>query len=275
MERRSDPPSPALAAIRAALSCQATPIVDRPVALDSEIGAATYGLRSSESHTLYADVPLTAIVGLFHKSFAPEASTWRALFDGLPGRGWGLETLASFEAQIGDAPFPAPSAADPLILRAYGGAVVGVNGIHRLVAAVCWLAARHGPRAALKKVALQCYRVNAGALGVMLDAAHRGDKIDAAYNADCETVLIRTHAPHAPRRAACWRVTGDGVSLAEAPGAATGGWLDAWRRWAGYRPRAEAGLHWQPVSDTVLAALADDRWLAEQLQTPRYVDVPR
>lgn len=136
--------------------------------------------------------------------------------------------------------------------------------MHRLVAAVCWLAARHVEGAALRKVELQCYGITTAAVAVMVDAARRGERVEAAYNADCETVLLRTYAP---RGARYWRVEGDTVSSVRAPG----GWLDAWRRRAGYTARAKAGLHWEPVCDT---ALADDRWLRLQLETPRYRDPP-
>jgi hypothetical protein len=236
--------------------------------------AVTEGLRTGEHRTLYADVPLSAIVGLFHKSFAPEAMTWRALLEGLHGQGWGPDTLAYFESEIGDAHFPAPSAAYPLILRAYGGAVVGVNGMHRLTAAVCWMAARDGAGAALKKVELQYCGIKPAAVSAMHDAARRGQRIDAAHTVHYETVLLRAYSPDAPRfsrGARYWRVKGDSVSPTPAPG----GWLDTWRRRAGYRPRAEAGLQWQSISATVLAALADDRWLRSQLERPRYDDVPR
>lgn len=270
------PHSAALSAIRAALDLGTTraalpvPIVDRPVVRDSEICAATFGLRRTPCRTLYADVPLGAIVALFHKNFAPKAHTWRELLGGLHGRGWGPETLAYFESEIGDAHFPAPSAAYPLILRAYGGAVVCVNGMHRLVAGVCWLAARHGAGAYLKKVELQCYGVKTAAVAVMVDAARRGERIQAAYTAECETVLLRTHAEERPHRARYWRIAGETVLPVPAPG----GGCDAWRRRVGFRARAELGLHWQPVSDTVLAALADDGWLTAQLEAPRYVDEP-
>lgn len=244
------------------------PLLDRPVTLNSELLCATYGLRTNERRTVYADVPLSAIVGLFHKNFVPEATTWRGLLDGLHGQGWGPETLAYFESAIGDTHFPAPAAAHALILRAYGGAVVCVNGMHRLVAAVCWMAARDGAHARLQKVELQVYGIKAAAVAAMLEAAEQGAAIDAAYDGNCETVLIRAQSP---RGARYWRIQGNTVSPTPAPG----GWRDALRRRAGLRPRAEAGLHWQCVSETVLAALADDQWLRSQLAHPRYDDEPR
>lgn len=272
--------SAALSAIRAALDAEtaraatSTPIVDRPVVLDDEIFAATAGLcRTGEHRTLYADVPLSAIVGLFHHSFAPAATTWRELLAGLHGEGWGPETLAYFESAIGDTHFPAPGAAYPLILRAYGGAVVCVNGMHRLVAGVCWLAARHGAAAQLRKVELQYCGIKTAAVAAMLDAARHGARIEAAHDARYQTVLIRAEASRWPHRARYWLIEGDAVSSAVRP---PGAWLgrDRWRQ-AARHPQTKAGLRWQPVSDTVLAALANDGWLTAQLEAPRYVDEPR
>lgn len=262
------PPSAALSAIRAAIDQGATqaptPLVNRPVLLDREFLSATFGLRTSARRTIYADVPLSAI----DKNFAPEATTWRGLLAGLYGQGWGPETLAYFESEIGDTHFPAPAAAYPLILRAYGGAVVGVNGMHRLVVAVCWLSARHGAHAVLKKVELEYYGIRAAAVDVMVDAARRGEPIEAVHNAACETVLLRVLAARGPRY---WRVDGETVRCVER----LSGWLDAARRLVGVRPRLEAALHWQPVSETVLTALADDQWIQSQLERPRYRAVPR
>ncbi|MCV9915009.1 hypothetical protein OIV57_23025 [Burkholderia pseudomallei] len=260
--------SPALQRIYDALDAAPSAIVDRPVALDRELTAATFGLRRNRENRIYADVPLTALVGLFHRTWAPDATTWRSLLDGLHGRGWGSDTLAYFESEIGDAHFPAPAAAYPLILRAYGGAVVCVNGMHRLVAGVCWLAAQQGVEARLRKVELQIYDVKRAAVTVMVDALGRGETVHAAINTDCETVLIRARSAGADRY---WHVDGDQIEPIPAPG----GRHDAWRRWLGQRARAEAGLTWQTVPPTVIAALADDGWLRAQRIAPRYVDSPR
>jgi len=188
-DRRFAAPSAALSAIRAALDPGTvqgapTPIVDRPVVLDGELCAATEGLCTGEHRTLYADVPLSAIVGLFHNRFAPEATTWRELLAGLHGEGWGQETLAYFGSEIGDAHFPAPSAAYPLILRAYGGAVVCVKGMHRLVAGVCWLAARHGASAQFRKVELQYCGIKTAAVAAMVDDSWLTAQLEAPRYVD-------------------------------------------------------------------------------------------
>ena len=60
--------SPALRCIYETLDAAPTMIVDRPVALDCELTAATFGLRRSRGNRIYADVPLTALVGLFHRT---------------------------------------------------------------------------------------------------------------------------------------------------------------------------------------------------------------
>ncbi|CAB3972592.1 MULTISPECIES: hypothetical protein [Burkholderia] len=260
--------SPALQRIYDALDAAPSVIVDRPVALDRELTASTFGLRRSRENRIYADVPLTALVGLFHRTWAPDATTWRSLLGGLHGRGWGSETLAYFESEIGDSHFPAPAAAYPLILRAYGGAVVCVNGMHRLVAGVCWLAAQQGVEALLRKVELQVYDVKRAAVMVMVEAQGRGETVYAAFNANCETVLIRARSARADRY---WHVDSDQIVPIPAPG----GWYHAWRRWLGQRARAEAGVTWQAVPPTVIAALADDGWLRAQRIAPRYADSPR
>lgn len=127
--------------------------------LDLEVSATartvpiTGALRQpGRRRTLFLDVPVRAIVSLGHKIFAPSAHTWRALLAGLHGKTWTDEVIGYFESEIGSQEFPPPDSNLPLELVAYGGIVEADNGMHRLVAAICWLAATQGADAVLRKV---------------------------------------------------------------------------------------------------------------------------
>ncbi|WP_407973281.1 hypothetical protein ACJ51O_36090 (plasmid) [Burkholderia pyrrocinia] len=137
--------APALPAIRATLPAAPAAIVDRPVAEKREIFAATEGLALPAFRTAYLDVPLVKLVALGHKNFTKDAKTWRSLLDGIHGVGWERDTLAYFESEIGASSFPAPNAAYPLRFQAFGGALICVNGMHRLVAASVLVGGKRWP----------------------------------------------------------------------------------------------------------------------------------
>ncbi|KVN19061.1 MULTISPECIES: hypothetical protein [unclassified Burkholderia] len=266
----------ALTAIRAELARAPVPLIDRPVALSQELSASTIGLSryaafgredsAPASRTLYLDVPVRNIVGLFHRSFAPDARTWRELLAGLHGDGWGPETLRYFESELGDEHFPAPGAAYGLRLQGWGAALVCSNGMHRLVAGACWLATRQGDEATFRKVRVDHFPLREQAVAVMTEAQRRGESVEALHNRDCVTVAIRTRTT---KRYRYWRL--DGEAAAEIP--APGGWLDRLRRRTGWPTRVDK-WHWQCVPPAVIDALGHDAWLREQLDNPRYPDAP-
>ncbi len=259
--------APALPAIRAALPAAPAAIVDRPVAEKREIFAATEGLALRAFRTAYLDVPLVKLVALGHKNFAKDAKTWRSLLDGIHGVGWERDTLAYFESEIGTSSFPAPNAAYPLRFQAFGGALICVNGMHRLVAAVCWLAAKDGLDAKLRKVEVRYQPVNPAALAVITAALSAGARVDAARLEGSHTVLLRAHSSDGTRY---WEAHGRRVT----PTAGPGGWLGNVRRRFREPRLDEAGLKWQPVSAELAAALADTSWLRAQHRAPPYKERP-
>ncbi len=137
------PPTTALRRIKAAVAGSHHPVLDLPVGVTRDVLLDIDGICIGEPRRQFLDVPLAAIVALDHKHFAQEAGSWRTLLDGLHGTGWDDRTIAWIESEIGQSWFPAPEAAQDLRLYAVGGAVRCGNGMHRLVAAVCWLAAMH------------------------------------------------------------------------------------------------------------------------------------
>lgn len=259
--------APGLPAVRAALSAAPAVIVDRSVAHQREIFAATAGLALPHYRTAYLDVPLTKIFALGHKNFADEAKTWRSLLNGIHGVGWSLDALAYFESEIGASPFPVPSAAYPLRMQAFGGALVCTNGIHRLVAAVCWLAAKHGEAAALRKVEVRYQPVNRAALKTMHTALDAGARVDAARGDGQPTVYLRAHLHD---RTQYWAAEGRLTVPIRAPG----GWLGSLRRRIRGPVANEATLVWQPVSLDLVEAMADTGWLRDQHHAPRYTEKP-
>ncbi|WP_420213444.1 hypothetical protein ACN8ZM_40235 (plasmid) [Burkholderia aenigmatica] len=275
MDDRLDPQhgsASALTTIRAALVDASTSLIDRPVELDRDLIASTFGLswyaatrnegRAQATRTLYLDVPVRSIVGLFHRSFAPDARTWRELLAGLHGKGWGPETLRYFESELGDDFFPAPCSAYGLRLRSWGGALVCSNGMHRLVAGACWLAARQGDNATFRKVRVEYHPLREQAVAVMTEAHRRGELVEALHNKDSVTMAIRTRSA---KRYRYWRLDGEAAVAVPAPG----GWPNRLRRCVGLPTRVDR-LHWESVPPAVIDALADDGWLRTQLDNPRY-----
>lgn len=259
--------APALPAIRAALSAAPAAIIDRPVAVHRDIYAATVGLALPASRTAYLDVPLTSIVGLIHKHFAPNATTWRSLLKGIHGVGWGWDMLDYLDSEYGDRPPPLDDAAGSLQLQAFGGALICTNGMHRLVAAVCWLAARYGDAAMLRKVPVRYQPANRAAVALMNAVLGAGARLDAARINSRRTVILRAQLSGRTRY---WVAHGRHVTSIGAPG----GWLGSLRRrFRGLQPD-EGGLDWRPVSRELAAALADTGWLRAQHHAPRYTDRP-
>ncbi|CAG9264495.1 conserved hypothetical protein [Burkholderia diffusa] len=258
----------ALTTIRAALVHAPASLVDRPVELRRDLIASTFGLSryAASSRTLYLDVPVRSIVGIIHRNFAPDARTWRELLARLHGNGWGPETLRYLESELGDELFPAPAAGGGLRLQGWGGALVCTNGVHRLVAGACWLAARQGHDATFRKVRVKHFALREAAVAVMIEARRCGESVEALCNGDGVTVAIRTCTA---RRYRYWRL--DGEAVAEVP--APGGWLERLRRRVGVQTRVDR-LAWEPVPPAVIDALADDGWLREQLDHPRYPEAP-
>ncbi|GAB7534273.1 hypothetical protein [Burkholderia sp. 3C] len=259
--------APTLPAIRNALSAAPAVIVDRPVAHQCEIFAATSGLALPLYRRAYLDVPLVKIFALSHKSFAEKAKTWRSLLDGIHGIGWEHDALDYFESEIGASPFPVPEAARPLRMQAFGGVLICTNGMHRLVAAVCWLAAKDGENARLRKVEVLYSPVNQAALRVIAEALDAGARVDAARPQGTLIVYLRTHSRGLTKY---WAAEGRHVR----PISALGGWLSCLRRQIKEPDAKEAGLDWQPVSRELVEALADTRWLREQHRAPSYAEKP-
>lgn len=266
----------ALTTIRAALDHGQASLLDQPVALCEELSASTIGLSryaafgreasAPASRTLYLDVPVRNIVGLFHRSFAPDARTWRELLAGLHGDGWGPETLRYFESELGDEHFPAPGAAYGLRMQGWGAALVCSNGMHRLVAGACWLATRQGDDATFRKVRVDYFPLREQAVAVMAEAQRRGESVEALQNSNYVTVAIRTRTA---KRYRYWRLDGDAAAEIPVPG----GWPDRLRRRVGLPTHADK-WHWQCVPPAVIDALGRDAWLREQLDNSRYPDAP-
>jgi hypothetical protein len=58
-------------------------VLDIDVTLARDIRTAIEALADGTVRPMFLDVPLTAVVALGHKHFAPEARTWRVLLQGV------------------------------------------------------------------------------------------------------------------------------------------------------------------------------------------------
>ncbi|NTY41149.1 hypothetical protein [Burkholderia diffusa] len=264
-ERPTRPIAPIKAKISLAAVCSRTAILDRPVAVDQDLREVISLLEHGEYQAGYFDVPLTSIVALSHKNFATGAMTWRELFDGLQCSDWDERALTYFESEIGATLFPSATARRTLDLSAHGGAVHCSNGNHRLVAAVVWLAARFGDSAVLRKVRVGYTTTHRPAVALIANAARNGKRVDiASVRAG---TLIRVSGPHS---ADFWLKTTNDLQ----PYPVRRGLAEWYRRRKNPAHDEEFRLRWLAVPPFLAVALADDDWLREQLDRPRYTDQP-
>lgn len=168
--------------IRAAVGASADPdpVLDLHVFHRREVHAVD-ALCAGAQRRLFLDVPLRAIVAPDHKNFVPDAHAWRTLLDGVHGVGWEQSAIDWMESAIGIEPFPPHDALGSLRFQAAGGALRGTHGMHRLVAAVCWLAAtkgddarRRGTEAVLRKVDVRLHEIHPEAAELVVMAVDHG-----------------------------------------------------------------------------------------------------
>ncbi|GAB6847576.1 hypothetical protein [Paraburkholderia kururiensis] len=254
----------AAARIKSAVASSREPALDLEVALSRDIRAAIEALAEKAVQPIFLDVPLTAVVALGHKNFAPEARTWRVLLQGVHGVGWRDESIGWMESEIGLRWFPAEWAAEPLKMTGVGGALLCANGMHRLVGTVCWLATSQGSGAQLRKVAV-CLRPLYPRVRRLLAGAHRrGARVDVALVDDTRAYLRVVLS-----KAVLLHVCEDG-RVARVVLART-----LWRRirrgqWQRKDSMKLAGLSWQTLPPRIVAALADEAWVRTQFVAPKY-----
>jgi hypothetical protein len=171
--------------IKATVALSRNPILDLSVSLARDVSSAIDPLCIGETRRVFLDVPLDAIIALGHKNFAPAARTWRSLLEGLHGVGWEQSAIDWMESEIGISWLPAPSAKEGLRLYATGGALRCHNGNHRLVAAVCWLAASsenslRKETCVLRKVDVEMRQVDPQTARLLMEAIDAGYRVEPA-----------------------------------------------------------------------------------------------
>ncbi|RQR27298.1 hypothetical protein [Burkholderia sp. Bp9142] len=254
--------------LRAAVA--ANPLMlDRPLFCSADYSVFLEFLADRPMASHYLDVPLRAFVGTQHLNFDPDARTWRHGLTALTGEDkdggkWDDRALAYFESEIGDQRFPCDAASGTALqLAAWNGAVFSDNGAHRLIAAVCWLAARKGSEAELRKVRVSHRTLNHEAVELLAKAAAAGWEI--AEGRHGSGWLIRVTEP---RRASYFFVQRVGAG----PKHVKRSELDAI---CGGRslPGDTSSDDWlglKPFPAELALALADGAWLQKQLAAPRY-----
>ncbi|OZG71676.1 hypothetical protein BTA51_18690 [Hahella sp. CCB-MM4] len=97
----------------------------------------------------YMDIPIESIVAL-NRTVAFDGATWRENLMEIEGKSkngepWTDDIFRYFECEIRDQEFGQPGSTRNLRVVIRGGAVEIENGVHRAIAAVCWLAAKEKP----------------------------------------------------------------------------------------------------------------------------------
>lgn len=107
---------------------------------------------SSNLH--YVDVPLKNVLSIdrIGDTWLSGQSWIDVIRKRIRGDDWTSNVFEYFEGDILDQDFPAPNSRRYLELTSYNGLTICVNGNHRLVAAMCWLATKFGDNYHLKKV---------------------------------------------------------------------------------------------------------------------------
>lgn len=185
------------------------------------------------------------------------------------GIGWEQEAIDYFESKIGVSWFP--GAHEKLTFCSTGGVVYCTNGMHRLVAAVAWLAATKGAAATLRKALVTVHSVHAASRRFILDHLKRGLRVDVGRiaAADGTTKITAFRIPH-KHSADFYLVDGDDVRP-------TGQKFSLADRFKLFRnPTSENAFaqDWHTVTPRIAEALRNDGWLEQQLSMPVYADTP-
>jgi hypothetical protein len=155
--------------IRAAVQDSTEALLDRRPFADQEHGEVLQRLTCFDPPKIqYADVPLGAIMTLGREDFWMRGDSWRVVVSrnqeqydphglGMHGRDWSDLVFSYFEGDLLERSFPATGAEGPLKLQSFGGYVTYESGNHRLVGGYCWLAAKHGLLAILRKARVATY----------------------------------------------------------------------------------------------------------------------
>ncbi|MFC0403119.1 hypothetical protein [Paraburkholderia rhizosphaerae] len=193
---------PALLKILRAAVIANPAVLDRPFFCSADHSDFLDFLASASS-TGYRDVPVHAVMGTQHKNGFDDARNWRDALAALKGENtagekWDDRALAYIESELVHQPFPCDALpGTTLQLVSWGGAVFSDNGAHRLIAAVCWLSAKHGADAMLRQAHVT-YRPLHSAPVMLMASAARGQQ-DIAYGRHGFGWLIRVGAAPAAR----------------------------------------------------------------------------
>ncbi|SIT34852.1 conserved hypothetical protein [Paraburkholderia ribeironis] len=269
-KKEQHPDSPVMKQIKTA-SQRAGALLDADVGLANLNVPVTSALRQPGGRTMFLDVPVRAVVALGHRNFARTATTWRSLLAGLHGKTWDERVIGYFESEIGLQEFPPPDANRPLELEAVGGMVEAVNGMHRLTAAICWLAAKHGEDAVLRKVQVHVSEAWPELTRRVVDETARGHVVQIGLDYRRGTRWLRVE------RNGLVEVFGLEANAMKAFPDTRGGIERGLDRVRGLK-WGDRGIwkkvEWRTVTPHMAAALGDDDWLKTQLALPAYEAIP-
>jgi hypothetical protein len=256
-------------------------IPDPKVAVNEFDPALNILREITSAKVIFADVPLTSIVAVNHDNPADsehrvlEERSWLAIMDGIEAKGWGKDQTDYMESEIGERDFNAPGATGILEFWSVGGAVGCQNGLHRLTAAVCWLSGLGNKDHGVLRKAPVITRPLPGHVQNLLveSSANRRDVFVANPLPDGSTksgVLMRIVDPKLGEQQ--WKVSRAGIEKLAQPRPKNP--FERWRD-AGQIEREPTKPDWIEIPRLLLEALADHRWLTNQLDRPRYPDQPQ
>ena len=124
------------------------------------------------------DIPVRSMVSLRRNGLCQPGDTWRSiLMDRITGDGWRPEVIDYFEQPIRDRLFPADKSRCPLDLDMTGGIGTCANGNHRIVGAICWLAATRGDDAVMQSVRTTVRDIDRTLIGRLVEFHRTGARI--------------------------------------------------------------------------------------------------
>ncbi|MBC8641630.1 hypothetical protein IAG25_32925 [Caballeronia sp. EK] len=236
---------------------------------------------------VYLDVPLTKIVVVAHDGPAQYRSeenesgndrilTWRVLMGGVTAEGWTQEQLTYLESEVGEKGFNSRSRT-ALEFDTLGGAVEETNGLHRLTAAVCWLSSKpNGDTAELRKACVTTWTFAPEVQEVFARASAGKWEMLVGRETVCGSergpLLIRC-ADASSKDGVQFVVTREGAQRLTVNEQERKGVIQ--RLFSPGRARDdEPSIAWIRIPPMIVSAIADTKWIADQMKSPRYRDAP-
>ena len=261
----------ALSEIRRLVASCRLPLLDRQIVGDDR-GAVSrliddVTVPAGVPSPVWMDIPLSAVVGL-QRVVGFKGATWRQSLDGLAAQDWDSRVFDYWSGEVRDKVFPAKMAKRALRLECRAGAVLVVNGAHRMAAGMAWLCATRGDDAVYKRARVSIHDQRGTLVDELVKLAHSSRRVDVARRAVPSAEHPEVHVNFVRATSPRGRIATYTVNVAA-------GRLDP-DNVLHREVEACLPLDWKPLPGPLVAAWADRSWLHASLaraeRCPTFVD---